>query len=65
MKSELKLIQFRCNRKGHLFYYQGYVKYLSGASCPFCIHSRAEATGREYSALNERDPNAFPKGDKP
>ena len=65
--SELKLIQFRCNRNGHLFYFQGYLEFVRDmkASCPFCFHSRVEATGREYPVLNERDPSAFPTGDKP
>ena len=53
-----KLIQFRCKREGHLFYFQGYAKFVhrrGGPRCPFCLFTHVEATGREYPAINERD----------
>ena len=59
-----KLIQFRCQKNGHLFYFQGYPEFMHRAQasrCPFCWLSKVEATGREYPAINERDVTAFPK----
>ena len=54
----LKLIQFRCEKKGHLFYFQGYAKFVlrqATPRCPFCLFSRVAATGREYPAIDERN----------
>ena len=62
--TDLKLIQFQCQREGHLFYFQGYLEFvldLGEPRCPFC-KCRARLTGREYPAINERDPEAFLDG---
>ena len=63
--SGLKLIQFRCQIGGELFYFQGYKEFMFWwplwPRCPFCRSKRVVATGREYPPLNERDPEKFTK----
>ena len=59
----LKLIQFRCQKGGDLFYFQGYIEFMQARwpRCPFCQSKKVLATGREYPPLNERDSTTFTK----